>query len=179
MELTTSEDIHLVCLFEQLEAALEFDSEILKHRILIPNRVDIFGEQKILDGLDELISTEPYLLSNATDISVDEAPALVSRFGGICYPAHVDREANGLISVLGTFPAELPVHWAELHDMDSAEAYAQNFPALQGKGFLFGSDAHYLWDIPDKRHYFELEDEPYSSALIRKRLFAVLRGGAR
>ena len=44
MELTTSEDIHIICLFEELEAALQFSHEIEKRRILIKNRTDIFGE---------------------------------------------------------------------------------------------------------------------------------------
>ena len=33
MELTTAEDIHVVCLFETLEGALDFDREIEKKRI--------------------------------------------------------------------------------------------------------------------------------------------------
>ena len=178
MELTTAEDIHMVCLFEQLEDALRFNDAVDERRIKVRNRPDIFGDQLILNENDEEIGREENLLTNATGISVDEAPSLVEQFNGVCYPAHIDREANGIIAVLGTFPTDLRGKWAELHDMDSADAYMQNFPALQSKRFLAGSDAHYLWDIPDKRHYFELEDEPYSGALIRERLFALLRGGS-
>jgi PHP family Zn ribbon phosphoesterase len=178
MELTTAEDIHMVCLFEHLEDALRFNDAVDERRIMIRNRPDIFGDQLILNENDEEIGREENLLTNATGISVDEAPALVAEYRGVCYPAHIDREANGIIAVLGTFPTDLSVKWAELHDMDSADAFVQNFPALQNKRFLAGSDAHYLWDIPDKRHYFELEDEPYSGALIRERLFALLRGGS-
>ena len=53
---------------------------------------------------DEVMGVDDYLLSNATLITVDEAPSLVEQFGGICYPAHIDREANGIIATLGTFP---------------------------------------------------------------------------
>ena len=45
MELTTAEDIHLVCLFEDIDKALAFNDEVDKHRIRIPNRTDIFGDQ--------------------------------------------------------------------------------------------------------------------------------------
>ncbi|MBR3844270.1 MAG: PHP domain-containing protein, partial [Clostridia bacterium] len=48
MELTTAEDIHLVCLFETLESAMAFDRAVRSHRMLIPNRVDIFGQQLLM-----------------------------------------------------------------------------------------------------------------------------------
>ena len=41
MELTTAEDIHIVCLFPELEAAMEFDNTVDLHRIKYPNRTDI------------------------------------------------------------------------------------------------------------------------------------------
>ena len=37
MELTTSEDIHVVCLFEKLDQALSFSSEIENHIVKIKN----------------------------------------------------------------------------------------------------------------------------------------------
>lgn len=178
MELTTAEDIHVVCLFEHLEDALRFNDAVDEQRIPIRNRPDIFGEQLLLNENDETVGTEENLLTNATQISIDSVPAMVAEFNGVCFPAHIDREANGIIAVLGTFPEDLAVDWAELHDLDSQNAFRENFPALRQKRFLAGSDAHYLWDIPDKRDYFELEDEPYSSAMVRKSLFSHLRGGS-
>ena len=62
MELTTAEDIHLVCLFETLEAAMNFDRTIESHRMPILNRPEIFGNQWILDGEDEPIGEEEILL---------------------------------------------------------------------------------------------------------------------
>jgi len=54
-EVTTSEDIHVVCLFPSLEAGMEFDLFLDSKRIKIPNRADIFGEQLITDENDEVI----------------------------------------------------------------------------------------------------------------------------
>ena len=176
MELTTAEDIHVVCLFEHLEDAMSFNDEVDRQRIMIRNRTDIFGDQLIMNENDEAIGSEENLLTNATQIPIDAVPNLVKAHHGVCYPAHIDREANGIVSILGTFPEELDVFWAELHDIDSESAFRENFKALRNKRFLAGSDAHYLWDIPDKRCYFELEDEPYSGALVRKNLFRILKG---
>ncbi|MBQ9850047.1 MAG: PHP domain-containing protein [Clostridia bacterium] len=175
MELTTAEDIHLVCLFENLEDAMKFDAAVSEKRIPFKNRVDIFGEQMIMDENDEVIGTEENLLSNATLITVDEAPALVESFGGICYPAHIDREANGIVATLGIFP-ELPFFpCAEYHDGDKRKEYEEKFPLLTSKPFVVSSDAHYLWDISGRLNCFELDcnDNP---ADIRKKLFERLKG---
>ena len=176
MELTTAEDIHVVCLFEKLDEALQFGEEIEKHRILIKNRTDIFGDQLIMDEQDNIIGTDEYLLSNATDISIDEAPKIVERFNGVCYPAHIDRTSNGIIATLGDFPPTPDFNLAEIYDVEKIEEYRYKYPILGKKRLLVSSDAHYLWDIRDAESYLEIDDEPYSSDLVRKNLFKLLRG---
>ena len=176
MELTTAEDIHVVCLFEHLEDAMEFGEAVDALRIRIPNRVDIFGDQLLADENDEIIGTEPDLLSNATSLMIDDVPPLVKKHRGICFPAHVDREANGILATLGTFP-ETPVFTiAEFHDGEKREDYTEKHPQLRQMRTVIGSDAHYLWDIRDKEHWFDLDDEPYSSATVRRRLIERLVG---
>ncbi len=176
MELTTAEDIHMVCLFPDLESALAFDAEIDRRLIRIPNRPDIFGDQLMMNGDDEVIGTLPDVLSNATDVSVDEADSLVEFYGGVCYPAHIDRQANGIIAVLGDLPPHEHYSCVELHDGAKEAEYRARY-ALDNALVVVGSDAHYLWDIRDKAAYLELDDEPYSSALVRQRLIERLRRG--
>ena len=174
MELTTAEDIHMVCLFPDLESAMDFDREIQERRILIPNRTDIFGDQWVMDGQDEVIDIEPNLLSNATTVSVEEAPRLVERYGGVCYPAHIDRQANGIIATLGFLPPDTPFSTVELHDGEKEEEYRQKH-IPEGTRVVIGSDAHLLWDIRDKAAWLDIPDEPYSSALVRRNLIEMLR----
>lgn len=174
MELTTSEDIHLVCLFPDLESALAFNDEIDSRRILVPNRVDIFGEQIIFNENDEPIGIDENFLPNATTVSLEEAPELVRAYGGICYPAHIDRQANGIVHTLGIFPDKPDFLAAEIYDLSKKEEYISRFPKLGNMPILVGSDAHYLTDIRDKENYLLIEDEPYSSALVRKNLFKLL-----
>ncbi len=175
MELTTSEDIHVVCLFETLEQAMAFDAEVDSKRIKIKNREDIFGEQLILGLDDEPIGKEEHLLSNATMISLDEAPEIVERFGGVCYPAHIDRDANGIVAVLGTLPETPKFHCVEIRDLENIQAYKERFK-LDDKVIVISSDAHYLQDVRDKENFFELDDEPYSGDKVRQELFKLLRG---
>ena len=126
MELTTSEDIHAVCLFETLEDALAFNDEVDTRRIRVKNREDIFGEQLILDEEDNVVAHEEDLLINATTIALDEAPQLAAQYGGICYPAHIDRPANGAIEILGDFPHYVGFHIAELHDKSNRTSMFAN-----------------------------------------------------
>ena len=174
MELTTSEDIHVVCLFEQLENAMAFDAEIEKRRVLVKNRKEIFGNQLITDGEDNVVGEDEYLLSNATTVSLEEVTDLVKRFGGICYPAHIDRQANGIISVLGTFPETPHFDIIEISQKDKIAEYVEKYN-LQDKKVVVSSDAHYLENMRDKENYFEIDDEPYSSALVRRKIFEELR----
>lgn len=173
-ELTTSEDIHLVCLFDKLESAMDFDSYLQKRRVLIKNREDIFGEQLILDSEDNVIGKEEHLLSNATTISIDEAPDLIASFGGICYPAHIDREANGIIAILGALPPTPVFSTLEFHSEQKIEEYIEKY-GLQGKTVIVSSDAHYLTDINEQKHYFELDCDEASPDEVRRRLFELLR----
>ena len=174
MELTTAEDIHVICLFENLSDAMAFDEEIDKRRMKIENRTDIFGNQFILDGEDNIIGEDKYLLSNATSVSLEEVPKLVQSFGGIAYPAHIDRQSNGVIEVLGTFPETPYFGIVEINRREKVEEYVKKY-SLEDKKVIISSDAHYLENMRDKENYFELDDEPYSSALVRHNLFEYLR----
>ncbi len=157
MELTTAEDIHMVCLFPTLSEALVFD-EVVSERIMkIKNRTDIFGNQFICDSEDNVIGEEEFLLSNATDISVDEAPSLAESFGGICYPAHIDRESNGIIAVLGTLPEAPKFSCVELHNAEKYEELAKSYD-LSDKKVIISSDAHFLWDIKERSDFLLLEE---------------------
>ena len=173
MELTTSEDIHAVCLFESLEDALSFDEYVDKHRMKIKNREDIFGRQLILGEDDQFLGKEEFLLSNATDISIEDAAKLVASFGGVCYPAHIDRDANGIIAVLGTFPTPSDFSIYELRDRENRERYEELY-SLSQKTAIFSSDAHYLTDISDAENFFLLQESD-SADKIRERLFELLR----
>lgn len=176
MELTTAEDIHLVCLFPSLQTAMAFDLAVGRNRILIGNRPDIFGDQLVMDENDRVIDMEHYLLSNATRLSVDEAVALADTYGGIAYPAHIDREANGMVAVLGALPPIPHFSCVELHDGDREEAMRLTQP-LEGTLVVVGSDAHYLWDIRDKDRSLELEAAPDDPDEVRRCLIDRLRRG--
>lgn len=176
MELSTAEDVHLVCLFERLEDAMRFDGEIQKHLMDVKNRPEIFGDQLVLNGDDEQIGIEEKLLISATDLWMSEAVALARSYGAHVHPAHIDRESNGIIAILGDVPEDYAFDCLEFNDSGNIERITKEYPATAEKKRVVSSDAHYLWDISEADNCVELDDEPYSSALVRQRLFEYLNG---
>lgn len=179
MELTTAEDIHVVCLFDTLDGALAFDEAVSAHRIRIANRPDIFGEQLVMDENDNIISTELDLLINATDLDLYSAHALCSEFGGVCHPAHIDRQSNGIVAILGDFPEDPNFSSFELNDGGSFGEYTERFPTLKSKNFVVCSDAHRLEALSDGSNVLSLPEPPEDgtsvSAFLRKALIEKLR----
>lgn len=179
MELTTAEDIHVVCLFPTLESAMEFDAYVETVRTKVPNKPGIFGDQLIMDEDDNIVGSDAYVLSFATSVTFDESFDLVKSYGGFAYPAHIDREANGVIAVLGDLPAAAGFSYAEFRDGANIAPYRQKYPVLKDMGTVISSDAHYLWNVNEKTHFFELDDEPYSSKKVTESLFRMFTvGGA-
>ena len=76
MEINTSEEVHAVCLFPTLEAALNFDGYVYDRLMKFPNKAEIFGKQQIYNQEDQVEGEEENLLINSADISFD-------RFGRI------------------------------------------------------------------------------------------------
>lgn len=177
MELTTAEDIHVVCLFPTLQQAMEFDSFVAKNRIRIRNKPEVFGHQFLMDADETILGEEPDLLINATMLSLEDAFRHCEEHGGICYPAHIDRASNGIIAALGAFPEEPLYRVFELRDGTKEEEYRRKYPNIASLNRVVSSDAHDLGAISEAENFFLLDDEPYSSRLVTDRLFQLLRTG--
>ena len=130
MEINTSEEVHAVCLFPNLEAALGFDAYVYGKLIQFPNNEAIFGKQQIYNEQDQVCGTEPNLLINATEISFDGLWELVRSYGGVMFPAHVDKTANSLIANLGFIPPDSRFKTAEVKDLKKLHQLRKDNPYL-------------------------------------------------
>ena len=175
MELTTSEDIHIVCLFDELDSAMKFDEKINSRRILIKNKPHIFGDQLIIGNNDDQIGTDEFLLSNATTVSIEDIITLVNKYGGVCYPAHIDRMSNGIIAILGTIPESLPFKCVEFHSAENIEEYKKKYN-LFDKRVTISSDAHCLTDLNDRCNSIMLNTVRDEPSAVRRALLDYLRG---
>jgi PHP family Zn ribbon phosphoesterase len=152
MEATTSEEIHVLCLFTSLEASMAFSE--YAYSILTPflNNPEKTGDQVYVDEDENIEGEVEYYLVNPLDLSIDNIGAKVSEYGGIVIPAHVDRPAFSMTSQLGVV-VEGP--WTALECVRIPPALGEtpldtlNFPLTTS------SDAHY--DEHVARRPFELD----------------------
>ena len=165
MELTTAEDIHAVCLFPTLEKAMAWDAYVDAHRIKIRNRPDIYGRQVLMNENDEEVGELEHLLLPATEIPITSAYQTVKSFGGICFPAHIDRDSLSILSVLGEIDAACGFKTAELADKSKLEALRRLHPILDTLHLVTDSDAHYLENMRDAENVLEAEDNSPEAVL--------------
>ena len=158
MELTTSEDIHAVCLFPTLEKALAFCEYVDANRIKIRNKPDIYGRQVVMNENDEETGEIEHLLLPASFIGISEAYGKAKEFGGICYPAHIDRDSLSILSVLGEIDPCCGFKTAELADISKLPELKEKHPILNGMNIVTCSDAHYLENMRDAANTLELPD---------------------
>lgn len=147
MEINTSEEVHAVCLFPNLEAAMAFDSYVYDRLIPFPNNEEIFGRQQLYNKEDEVCGTVANLLINSVDISFDGLWELVRSYDGVMFPAHIDKTANSLIANLGFVPPDSQFKTAEVKDLKKLHELKRTNPYLNGCRIISNSDAHYLEDI--------------------------------
>lgn len=156
MELTTAEDIHAVCLFPALENALAFSDYVDAHRIKVKNKAHIYGRQVVMDAEDHEIGELEHLLLPASFIGIAEAYAKAKEFGGICYPAHIDRDSLSILSVLGEIDPACGFRTAELADITKLDALRAQHPILNSMNILTCSDAHYLENMKEAQNTLDL-----------------------
>ncbi len=147
MELTTSEEVHVVCLFASLSDAMKFDAYVYEHLMDVKNNEKIFGNQIIMNEDDEETGRVEKLLISATDIDFDSVFDLVAKYNGIMIPAHLDKNTTSLISQLGFVPPESKFKTAELKNMKNLHSLRKANPYLENCKIITSSDAHYLKDI--------------------------------
>jgi len=158
MELTTAEEVHVVCLFEDLHAAMDFDEYVYSKLPDIANVEKIFGKQQIMDEEETVTGTVEKLLINATSISFDDVYGLVEERGGVMIPAHLDKSTTSLISNLGFIPPDAKFVTAEVKNFGNLHRLAKEHPYLEKCRILSNSDAHYLQDIHEPEHTLYVEE---------------------
>lgn len=159
MELCTAEECHIVCLFPHLPECLSFDEYVRARYAPVKNKPDIFGRQLFMDSEDEIVGEEETLLTTSTEISVDEVSDLVAGFGGVAFPAHIDRPSYSVLAMLGFLAPEMGFHTAELSKhCQSVEELLPSHPYLSEYRIVRNSDAHYLGDIAERENCLELAE---------------------
>lgn len=171
MELTTSEEVHVLCLFYNLEDAMRFDAFIEPRILDIPNNPKAFGDQFLCNDDDEVIGSFPKLLISATDISFDKVYDCVSEYNGVMIPAHIDKNSFSLMSNLGFVPPDSKFRCFELADMSNLHRLQKENEYLKNCNVITDSDAHYFEKINEPINTLYAESNSIKDvldSLIRK-----------
>ena len=144
MELETEEEVHSICLFDTLDQLLALQKIVDARLPFYPNNEEFFGPQWVVDEHGKKLRSEKRQLLFPVQISIQRACKMVKDLGGLFIPAHINREANGLLSHLGTVPPDLDVEILEINRHTTKEACLKRHPELAHYRFLRSGDVHYL-----------------------------------
>ncbi|NLU53569.1 MAG: PHP domain-containing protein [Clostridiaceae bacterium] len=165
MELTTAEEIHLVCLFPGIDEACEFEKIVYANLPPSKNREDIFGPQIIMNSLDEVTGHEERLLSAACGLDIETALDTVRGLGGVVVPSHVDRQSFSILNTLGAIPREYGFKYLEYSRNLRLDSFLEEHSELKDYQFIRSSDAHYIVDILEQETFLDLKDKSIKSLL--------------
>ncbi len=149
MEVCTKEEVHIICIFENLDELLKLQHEV---NLNLPgeNRPEVFGDQVIVNELDEVEGFSNRLLIGATMLSLEDVVSKVSEIGGVTIAAHVDKPSHSIISQLGFIPHGLALcgveiwNWSDYPRLRTMKLGVERYPAIKC------SDAHFLKDIGER-----------------------------
>lgn len=147
VETQSAEDVHMLCVFPDYETASVYKEWLWKKIRPIPNDVDYFGYQLVVDEENNILKEEEILLIQGAAYEVDQIVAKVKELQGLAILAHVDRPAFSYTSSLGPPPEDYPADAFELsRRLNSIEAglWRGKYP---GRTFIRSSDSHRLEDI--------------------------------
>ncbi len=149
MELCTSEEVHTVCLLPDIQSAWYFDRYVASKSMDLINRPDIFGRQLLMDEQDNIIGEEQRMLSTAANISITDLHHIINHYGGVAFPAHIDRPSNGIITMLGAVPEDCYFGAVEIKQMQDFMEKRGATDILARYNTLSSSDAHWLEAIKE------------------------------
>jgi len=146
MEITSSEEVHLLALFDSLDDLKKIQDIVYDH---LPgtNREEIFGCQAIVNDLDQVEGFNDRFLLGATELSLLEIIHHIHGFGGLAIASHIDREGFSIIGQLGFIDPDIPLDALEVTYRTGLGDARSKYPELSRFAFVESSDAHSVKDI--------------------------------
>ena len=147
MEVTTSEEVHIVGLFEDTKSALDMQALVYDQLQPGENDEDLFGMQVVANAFDEVEGMNRRLLIGATRMGLDRVVDAIHDLNGVAIAAHIDREAFSVLGQLGFIPEDLHLDALEISRRMTLKQGRTVFRHLDKYPFVTSSDAHDLGDI--------------------------------
>lgn len=142
MEVETREEIHVLTIFDDLDAYRQWEAIIGLAMNGKKNNETRFGVQLVVDERDELVKIKEEMLLAPITMSVEETVLAASSLGGLCIASHVDKPSYSVISQLGFIPESLSFAAVEIMNMKQREEFAKKNPSINRYPYIASSDAH-------------------------------------
>ncbi len=165
MEIQTREDVHSLCIFDDLNQIEKFQQIVDATLPRIKNQTDHFGAQFVVDETGEFIREEEQLLLTSSSLSLNEAWRVVADLKGLFIPAHIDRKSFGLIESLGFIPPDIPLKAVEISRHITPEQAHQFIPSIGQIPVIQNGDAHRLNELLGTL-YLEIENVSISELIL-------------
>jgi predicted metal-dependent phosphoesterase TrpH len=146
MEITTSEEVHLLAIFDSL-SKLTLMQNIIDQHIAGVNDENLFGVQAIVNEIGEVEGINNQLLIGATDLSLDTLIGRIHEFEGLAIAAHIDRESFSVLSQLGFIDDHADFDALEITPRTGLGQARIKYSELSKFSFVVSSDSHYIKDI--------------------------------
>jgi 3',5'-nucleoside bisphosphate phosphatase len=147
IEVTTSEEVHILGLFEEIDQAFAMQRVVYDNLQSGENDEDLFGIQVVSNEFDEVESINTRLLIGATSLNLSEVVDAIHRQKGLAVAAHIDRESFGVIGQLGFIPDDLDLDAVEISKRLPIDQARNRFKEYKRFPFITASDAHDLKEI--------------------------------
>ncbi len=146
MEVTTSEEVHLIAIFNSLSDLAKLQVLVYQHLAGI-NDEQKFGVQVIVNEKGEVEGINDKLLIGATDLPLNELLNYLHELNGLAIAAHIDRESFSVLSQLGFIEEKTNFDALEITPATGFKQARVKYRELSNDSFIMSSDAHYLKDI--------------------------------
>lgn len=146
LEITTSEEVHILGLFEKVEHAEQAQEEIYA-RLYGVNDEGAIGVQAVVNEFDEVEDLDERLLIGASTLDSSRVTTLIHSLGGLAVASHVDRSGFGIFRQLGFIPSDLDLDALEVSSRSDFESVRNKFKQARDYALISSSDAHRLEEI--------------------------------
>jgi PHP family Zn ribbon phosphoesterase len=156
LEVCTSEEVHILGLFDDLDAAFTFQGAVYQ-RLEGENDPDAFGMQVLVNEEEDVLGFNDRLLIGACTLSLHDAVRRIRDLGGLAVACHVDREGFSLIGQLGFVPPGLDLDALEISRRTTLDDARARIPDTARFPLIRSSDAHKPEDVGSAWTEFLLE----------------------
>ncbi|HPE88876.1 MAG TPA: PHP domain-containing protein [Spirochaetia bacterium] len=150
IEATSAEEVHVLCLFSEVRAALDFGRFLEERLPRLAYDPDKLGDQVVVDADENVLDLPQLYFGAALELDYGELCESAAERGALVVPAHIDRPMFGAISQLGFLPDGPYAAVEAVRPLPDG--------AARGYAVITGSDAHYPEHVARRPFGLELAD---------------------